>query len=98
MRQARYIYDELSTKNCSPARVKQLSDQLDQLDIASKNLESAAQRFAGSASPAPQIGPSWQMNPGDDDNGFAFKGSVPEWKTASARHRCTRWTGSRLPH
>lgn len=50
--QAQAIYDELSSKNVSAARVKELSAELDQLDIAYKNHQ-AAKAWAGSADPHP---------------------------------------------
>lgn len=64
---AQAIYDELSSKNVSAARVKELSAELDRLDIASKNHDQAL-KLAGYASPS-----EWGragLNPGDADNGL----------------------------
>ncbi len=72
--QVQFVYDELQTKNVSPARVKELSAELDELDIARKNLIQA-RKYAGSASPS-----EWGLsdhNPGDFDNGLSFKGFAP---------------------
>ena len=53
---AQEIYDELSTKNVTPERVKQLSAEMDELAIASKT-HKAALGWSGSADPNPYGGP-----------------------------------------
>jgi HK97 family phage major capsid protein len=53
---AQEIYDEISTKTVSPARLKQLGAELDELNIRSKT-EWAARAWAGSADPNPYGGP-----------------------------------------
>jgi HK97 family phage major capsid protein len=72
------IYDELQSKNLSAARVKELSTEMDQLDIQFRT-KKAATRLAGSASPA-----EWgfsDINPGYFDNGASGYGTGVQWKS-----------------
>lgn len=84
---AQEIYDELSTKNVTPERVKQLSAELDDLNVASKTLR-AAQGWAGSADPYPDGNPDrgtgtpagqmpWQLPEGEGSNIAQLKHHAP---------------------
>lgn len=71
---AQQIYDELSAPHVSPQRVKQLSNELDQLDTASRT-HSKALSLSGSASPAENG--AFTDGSGSGGPEIAFKGFGP---------------------
>lgn len=86
-RRAEEIYGELSTKNVSMARIKELSAELDELNVASKTLK-AAQGWAGAADPHPDGNPDrgtgtpagqmpWQSPEGQGSNIATLKHHAP---------------------
>ena len=88
---AEAIYEELSTKNVTPERVKQLSAEMDEIAIASKTHQ-AALGWSGSADPNPYGGPPAGYTGNAMPTMKAVGGlgkSQPKWQPPSPLHAST---------